>query len=103
MIKNMTFGAGDYILFRDGIQDDSPQIAKYAHCAYGTLRLYSTGRYMLVNFVSDASSLGTGFQLDFESLDSSRCMQIKLYRGRRGWRSLEGSLDFEKIGRENQS
>lgn len=71
VLKNMTLGPNDYIMFRDGIRADSPQIAKYADCASGELRLYSTDRYMLVNFVSDTSEPGNGFQLDYESVESS--------------------------------
>ena len=71
VLRNLTLGRNDYITFRDGVRDDSTQIAKYADCASGELRLFSTDRYMLVNFVSDASEPGTGFQLGYESVVSS--------------------------------
>lgn len=71
VLKNLTLGSNDYIMFRDGLRDDSPQIAKYADCASGELRLYSTDQYMVVNFVSDGSEPGNGFQLDYETVDSS--------------------------------
>ena len=72
VLKNMTFGSYDYIVFRDGLQDDSPQISKYADCATGELRLYSTDRYMLVKFVSDGSETGSGFRLEYEGVSSSK-------------------------------
>ena len=72
VLKNMTLGANDYIMFRDGVRDNSPQIAKYAGCASGEIRLYSTDRYLLVNFVSDASEPGNGFRLDYETVESSK-------------------------------
>lgn len=72
VLKNLTLGPNDYIIFRDGVRDDSPQIAKYAYCASGEIRLYSTDRYLLVNFVSDTSEPGNGFQLDYETVESSK-------------------------------
>jgi len=72
VLKNLTLGPNDYIMFRDGVRDDSPQIAKYADCASGEIRLYSTDRYLLVNFVSDTSEPGNGFQLDYETVESSK-------------------------------
>ena len=72
VLKNLTLGLNDYIMFRDGVRDDSPQIAKYADCASGEIRFYSTGRYLLVNFVSDTSEPGNGFQLDYETVESSK-------------------------------
>ncbi|XP_020601990.1 deleted in malignant brain tumors 1 protein-like isoform X3 [Orbicella faveolata] len=79
VLKNMTLGPNDYVMFRDGVRDDSPLIAKYAYCASGEIRLYSTDQYLLVNFVSDSSKPGNGFQLDYETVDSSkvRCSQDK--------------------------
>lgn len=72
VLKNMTLGPNDYIMFRDGVRDDSPLIAKYADCASGEIRLYSTDRYLLVNFVSDTSEPGSGFKLDYETVESSK-------------------------------
>jgi len=72
VLKNMTLGPNDYVMFRDGVRDDSPLIAKYAYCASGEIRLYSTDQYLLVNFVSDSSKPGNGFQLDYETVDSSK-------------------------------
>lgn len=72
VLKNMTLGPNDYIIFRDGLRDDSQLIAKYADCASGEIRLYSTDQYLLVNFVSDLSEPGNGFQLDYETVESSK-------------------------------
>ena len=82
VLKNMTLGPNDYIMFRDGVRDDSPLIAKYADCASGEIRLYSTDQYLLVNFVSDSSEPGNGFQLDYETVESSK--ETKRIRGQRG-------------------
>ena len=70
ILKNLTLGPNDYITFRDGVRDNSEQIAKYADSASGELRLFSTDRYMLVNFVSDASEPDIGFRLEYESVVS---------------------------------
>ena len=68
----MTLGSNDYIMFRDGVRDDNPLIAKYADCASGEIRLYSTDRYLLVNFTSGTSKPGDGFKLDYETVKSSK-------------------------------
>ena len=72
ILKNVTFGANDFIEFRDGLQDNSSQIVKYADCAAGELKLYSTNRYALVRFVSNGSEAASGFRLDYESVQSGR-------------------------------
>ena len=78
VLKNMAFGADDYVMFRDGIQDDSPEIAKYSNCAKGKLRLYSSDRYMLITFVSVGNSSSTGFQLDYDMVLSSK-LKTKMF------------------------
>ena len=75
----MTLGPNDHIMFRDGERDDSPLIAKYADCASGEIRLYSTDRYLLVNFVSDASEPGNGFKLDYQTVESSKATKWVLH------------------------
>ena len=72
ILKNLTLGANDFMLFRDGLQDNSSQIVKYADCAAGELKLYSTNRYALVRFVSNGSETASGFRLDYESVQSGR-------------------------------
>lgn len=79
VLKNMTLGPNDYIMFRDGVRDNSPLIAKYADCASGEIRLYSTERYLLVNFVSDTSEPGSGFKLDYETVESSKATYLMSY------------------------
>lgn len=75
----MTLGSNDYIMFRDGVRDDSPLIAKYADCASGEIRLYSSDRYLLVDFVSDTSEPGDGFALDYETVESSKATKWVLH------------------------
>ncbi len=70
VLRNLTLGPNDYITFRDGVRENSTQIAKYADFASGELRLFSTDRFMLVNFVSNTSEPGIGFQLDYEGVVS---------------------------------
>ena len=79
VLKNMTLGPNDHIMFRDGERDDSPLIAKYADCASGEIRLYSTDRYLLVNFVSDTSEPGNGFKLDYQTVESSKATKWVLH------------------------
>ena len=72
ILKNVTFGANDFIEFRDGLQDNSSKIVKYADCAARELKLHSTNRYALVRFVSNGSEAANGFRLDYESVQSGR-------------------------------
>ena len=71
VLKNVTLGSNDYIVFRDGLQENSTQIAKYANFSANELRLYSTDRYMLVNFVSNESKALSDFRLEYQSVMSS--------------------------------
>ena len=73
ILKNVTFGANDVIVFRDGLQNNSAQLVKYTDCAAGELKLYSTGRYALVRFVYNGSDVVSGFRLDYEGVQSSKC------------------------------
>ena len=72
ILKNLTLGANDFMLFRDGLQDNSSQIVKYTDCAAGELKLYSTNRYALVKFVSNVSEAVSDFRLDYESVSSGK-------------------------------
>ena len=72
ILKNLTLGANDFMLFRDGPQDNSSQIVKYTDCAAGELKLYSTNRYALVRFVSNGSEVVSYFRLDYESVSSGK-------------------------------
>ena len=77
ILKNLTLGANDFMLFRDGLQDNSSQIVKYTDCAAGELKLYSTNRYALVKFVSNVSEAVSDFRLDYESVSSGKKKNIK--------------------------
>ena len=72
ILKNLTLGANDFMLFRDGLQDNSSQIVKYTDCAASELKLYSTNRYTLVRFVSNGSEAVSYFRLDYESVLSGK-------------------------------
>ena len=72
ILKNVTFGANDFLEFRDGLQDNSSRIVKYADCAAGELKLHSTNRYALVRFISNGSEAASSFRLDYESVQSGR-------------------------------
>ena len=72
ILKNLTLGANEFMLFRDGPQDNSSQIVKYTDCAEGELKLYSTNRYALVRFVSNGSEAVSYFRLDYESVSSGK-------------------------------
>ena len=71
-LKNVTFGVNDFIVFRDGVQDNSSQIVKYTDCAADELTLYSSNRYALVSFISNGSEADSGFRLDYEGVESSK-------------------------------
>ena len=71
VLKNVTLGSNDYIVFRDGLKENSTQIAKYANFSASELLLYSTDQFMLVNFVSNESKVMSGFRLEYQSVTSS--------------------------------
>ena len=73
ILKNVTFGANDVMMFRDGLQNNSMELVKYTDCAAGELKLYSTGRYALVRFLYNGSDIVSGFRLDYEGVKSGKC------------------------------
>ena len=76
ILKNVTLGPNDFMLFRDGLQDNSSQIVEYTDCAAGELKLYSTNRYALVRYVSNGSEAVSDFRLDYESVSSGKKKKI---------------------------
>lgn len=72
VLKNVTLAPNDYIVFRDGLKENSTQIAKYANFSASKLLLYSTDQFMLVNFVLNGSKAMSGFRLEYQSVMSRK-------------------------------
>ena len=69
-LKNMILGSKDYIELRNGLDENSTLIARYADSEASVLQLYSSDRYVLVTFISDGNRTRSAFQLEYESVDS---------------------------------
>lgn len=75
----MILGFNDYIMFCDGVWDDSLLIVKYVDCVLGEIWFYFLDWYFFVDFVLDISEFGDGFVLDYEIVELSKVIKWVFY------------------------
>lgn len=75
----MILGFNDYIMFCDGVWDDSLLIVKYVDCVLGEIWFYFIDWYFFVDFVLDISEFGDGFVLDYEIVELSKVIKWVFY------------------------
>ena len=67
-MTNTTLGSNDYIVLLDGLQDNSKELARFADSESGVIQVDSMDRYLLVSFVSNGSSAGSVFRLEYTAV-----------------------------------
>ncbi|XP_068685214.1 ZP domain-containing protein-like isoform X2 [Montipora capricornis] len=67
-MTNITLGSNDYIVLLDGLQDNSKELARFADSESGVIQVDSMDRYLLVSFVSNGSSAGSVFRLEYTAV-----------------------------------
>ena len=69
----------DYVLIRNGALDDSPVIGRY--CGINnTINITTNSNEARVDFVTDGSNTGKGFQLIYEQYKEGMCSLYNLYQ-----------------------
>ena len=68
----------DYVLIRNGALDDSPIIGRYCG-TNNTINITTNGNEASVDFVSDGSKTGKGFELIYEQYKEGMCTLYDLY------------------------
>ncbi|XP_029184050.2 ZP domain-containing protein-like isoform X1 [Acropora millepora] len=67
-LSNISLSSNNYIVFLDGLQDSSKELARVTENASGVIRLHSGARYLLIKFVAKGSHNGTVFRLEYRSV-----------------------------------
>ena len=68
----------DYVLIRNGALDDSPIIGRYCG-TNNSINITTNGNEASVDFVSDGSKTGKGFELLYEQYKEGMCTLYNLY------------------------
>ena len=69
----------DYVLIRNGALDDSPVIGRYCG-TNNTINITTNSNEARVDFVSDVSNTGKGFELIYEQYKEGMCTLYNLYQ-----------------------
>ena len=69
----------DYVLIRNGALDDSPVIGRYCG-TNNTINITTNSNEARVDFVSDGSNTGEGFELMYEQYKEGMCTLYNLYQ-----------------------
>ena len=67
-LSNISLSSNNYIVFLDGLQNSSKELARVTENASGVIRLHSGARYLLIKFVAKGSHNGTVFRLEYRSV-----------------------------------
>ena len=79
----------DYVLIRNGALDDSPVIGRYCG-TNNTINITTNSNEARVDFVSDGSNTGKGFELIYEQYKEGMCTLYNLYQ----WMLKANSWNF---------
>ena len=71
-LSNVSLSSNDYIVFLEGLQDSSKELARVTENASGVIRLHSGARHLLVKFVAKGSNNASVFRLEYRSVYPSK-------------------------------